>query len=452
MDTPSLTTGSHPVLTCAAAFDAMLDEVGQLDPVFMEVAAKREALQALDRVATRVAALKQRVLATAQDVADAEGDRDVAAFLTRTTRSDRATVRREQRLAHACDARWHGLGAALSEGAVNLDQAHVIARGLDDLARTLHDLVGDRSITPAMTPERVTGLLAAGEAHLLEKASEFDPRALARIAAKILEVLVPHVADETEARRLAREDRHARRVTSLTRHRLGDGTTVIKARVPDATASRLMTNLEAFTNPRKQQELADEAAGGPAAGPTEGRFRAADATGEPLPYDLRLGRAFCSLLESLDPGSLPLHGGLATTLVITADVRTLVHGLGHGTLHTGEAVSAGELRRLACTAGLVPAVLGTGSHVLDLGLTARLFSPAQRRALALRDKHCRARGCDIPATWCEAHHLRPWSDLGPTDLANGILLCSRHHHLAHDERYVHERLPDGDLVFTRRRR
>jgi hypothetical protein len=38
---------------------------------------------------------------------------------------------------------------------------------------------------------------------------------------------------------------------------------------------------------------------------------------------------------------------------------------------------------------------------------------------------CRGRGCGNPR-----HHLTPWSHGGPTDLANGCLLCSFHHHLA----------------------
>jgi hypothetical protein len=106
---------------------------------------------------------------------------------------------------------------------------------------------------------------------------------------------------------------------------------------------------------------------------------------------------------------------------------------------------------LACTAQIVPAVLGGDSEILDLGRTRRLFSPAQRKALRLRDQRCRGEGCTIPATWTEAHHLQSWHTGGPTDLVNAILLCSHHHHRAHDDRYQIDRLPDGDLRFTRRR-
>jgi hypothetical protein len=57
----------------------------------------------------------------------------------------------------------------------------------------------------------------------------------------------------------------------------------------------------------------------------------------------------------------------------------------------------------------------------------------------------------MPATYCEAHHLHPWSTGGHTDLNDGILLCSWHHHRAHEtQTYTTNRLPNGDLKFTRR--
>jgi hypothetical protein len=57
----------------------------------------------------------------------------------------------------------------------------------------------------------------------------------------------------------------------------------------------------------------------------------------------------------------------------------------------------------------------------------------------------------VPATWCEAHHLKPWAHGGRTDLDAGILLCSFHHHRAHDPTYDITRAPNGDLEFIRRR-
>ncbi|WP_457208669.1 DUF222 domain-containing protein, partial [Nocardioides sp. P5_C9_2] len=160
---------------------------------------------------------------------------------------------------------------------------------------------------------------------------------------------------------------------------------------------------------------------------------------------------FCALLEHLDPTRLPVHGGTATSVIITMDLEALKTGLGVATTSTGDRITAAEARRLACTAKIIPAVLGGTSEILDLGRSQRLYQAAQRRAMGLRDGGCRAEGCDIPAAWCDAHHLTPWSQGGNTDLEDGVLLCSHHHHRAHDDRYLHDRLPNGDLRFHRRR-
>ena len=136
--------------------------------------------------------------------------------------------------------------------------------------------------------------------------------------------------------------------------------------------------------------------------------------------------------------------------MVTIDLQALADQLGVATVGDTP-ITADQARRLACTAGILPVVLGGESQVLNLGRSRRLFSPAQRKALALRDQTCRAEGCDIPAAWCEAHHAgTPWAAGGRTDLADGVLLCSWHHHRAHDHRYHSIRLPGGDLRFHRR--
>jgi hypothetical protein len=71
--------------------------------------------------------------------------------------------------------------------------------------------------------------------------------------------------------------------------------------------------------------------------------------------------------------------------------------------------------------------------------------------MAIRDKECTTEGCSIPAAWCEAHHWRkPWSHGGRTDLAHGKLLCSFHHHRAHDPTWQVHHHPNGATTFHRR--
>lgn len=94
----------------------------------------------------------------------------------------------------------------------------------------------------------------------------------------------------------------------------------------------------------------------------------------------------------------------------------------------GTPVPMGSITHLLCDAAIQLMLTDDRGAPLRLGREQRLFSKHQRRALIARDRHCRAPGCDIPATWCEAHHVVPWSSGGYTDVGNAILLCSFHHH------------------------
>ncbi len=421
-----------------------------LDPTYLSTADKRDLLVALTRLETRVTAAKLAVIAGSEDVADADGARDVAAWLTSTCQVDRTTARRQQRLARALATKRPALADRLARGEVNLEQAQVIATGLDKL--------------PADVPAEVK---TKAEEHLVAQAADHPPRELRILTRRVLDVVAPDLGEEEERKALEAEEAEARKKTRLFTRSHGDGSTSVIARVPDLVASRLLTHLQAYLNPRTERSSvkADPSQTHRGSGAGEGGLRRVGAPptdvatqgdvladdGEPTPYDVRLGHAFCSLLEHLDPHRLPIHGGDATSVVVTIDHDTLRTGLGLATTSTGEVITASEARRLACTAGILPAVLDGKTRVLDLGRTQRLFTPAQRKALAIRDRECRADGCDIPAAWCEAHHETPWSQGGPTDLDNALLLCSFHHHRAHDPTYHQTKLPNGDHRYHRRR-
>ena len=404
----------HPVLAAVAMIEAALKDVADVDPTFMRTEDKQIASLRLSELASRIEELKLRVLQSAGDVAEQTAARDAAAWLSHAARLDRQATRREARLAEALDRRWTAVGAAVREGAVNLDQAAVIVHALDDLPSD----VGAE-------------LRRKAEARLVELAGEFGPRELRILGRRMLDAIAADVADEQERKALEREQATAVRRTFLTSRRNGDGTTDLRIRISDLAADRLHTYLSAFTSPRRTPK------------PSE-------AIHDRRPYHQKLGHAFVAFLESVDPTRMPLHGGDATTVIVNVAHGQLVSGL--GTALVGDTpITAGEARRLACNAGTIPAVLGGASEILDLGRLRRLFSPAQRKAMAVRDQRCRAEGCDIPAAWCEAHHAAaPWSAGGRTDLADGVLLCSWHHHRAHDHRYDARRLPSGDVRFRRR--
>ncbi len=122
----------------------------------------------------------------------------------------------------------------------------------------------------------------------------------------------------------------------------------------------------------------------------------------------------------------------AATIVVRMSLESLLSGLGEAHIDGIEQpISAKTARKLAADAQIIPAVLGSNSEVLDLGTPRRLFTRAQRIALAERDDGCAWAGCRRPPSYTEAHHIRWWSLGGATDLRNGTLLCSMHHHRVH---------------------
>ena len=427
---------THPIVACATDLSGLLKGVAGVNPTFMSTEDKAAALRGLARVEAQVAELRLRVLADAGDLAVSTAAKDAAGWLAQHTRVRFDTARADLVLAVALDREHPVLAAAMRVGEVNLAQAHVIRRALAAL--------------PASVDADV---LTRAEVSLVAQAAAFGPKGLGRLGRHVLEVVAPQVADEAEARRLAELEAHAAQLTRFTMRRQGDGTTRISGRLPDATATRLATFLEAYANPRKDHPTgADNAA--------EGDERDEGDPFTRLPYPRRMGEALCQFLESIDITRLPIHGGDATTLVVTisldalrAELATadlLGSGLVPGDELTGDLITATHARRLACTAKIIPAVLGGDTIPLDLGRTRRLFTPGQRKALLIRDTTCRAEGCDIPGTWCEAHHLDPWTTGGNTNLTNALLLCSHHHHRAHDNTYRNDRHPNGDLRFHRR--
>jgi hypothetical protein len=155
--------------------------------------------------------------------------------------------------------------------------------------------------------------------------------------------------------------------------------------------------------------------------------------------DQRRGDALVDLCRRAVRGSAPwTPSGVKATVLVTIgvdDLRARTRpGVVVGGLVGGALLGPETVRKLACVAAVIPAVLGADGQVLDLGRTRRLFSPGQVQALWLRDRHCTFPGCPTPASWCDAHHLTHWVDGGPTDLGNAALLCGRHHTIVHRDR------------------
>ena len=415
----------HPIEGCVSALAAALDAAVGSSPAYLSAGAKRHVLKELSRQIGRLEGLRLAVLAAAGDVAEEEGARSPGAWLAVEAKLERPEGRQLQKLAEALDKRYLLVAGGLLDGEVSRPQAHSIVVAMDELPKDLDQ-----------------ALRAQAEKYLVEKAAEFGPRELRILGRRILDVVAPAVAEKYERDALERAERRARLRMRVTRRELGEGLVRITADLPTLHADLLLTQLHAFSSPRRDH-LEKEGLGV--------IDRRDPESGERVPYSRLLAQGFCSLLERLPKSAAPRQGGDAASLVITIDHEKLLRDLGVARLSTGHAISVGEARRLACNAGILPMVLAGGSQPLDVGRKKRFHTPAMRKALAVRDRECRANGCEIPAAWCEAHHVIAWADArGPTNVDDALLLCSYHHHRAHDTRYDTSRLPNGDLRFHRR--
>ena len=131
-------------------------------------------------------------------------------------------------------------------------------------------------------------------------------------------------------------------------------------------------------------------------------------------------------------------------------LETLEGRLKAAHLDTGESISPSAARRLACEAGIIPAVLGGKSEVLDLGRGKRLASDAQRIVKTIEAGGCEIDGCHAPPGTTHLHHQERWADGGNTNINDLITICPPHHTRAHDQRYNMTKLPTGKYTFHRR--
>lgn len=134
----------------------------------------------------------------------------------------------------------------------------------------------------------------------------------------------------------------------------------------------------------------------------------------------------------LDHADTPQVGGEKPHIMYLSDPEALAGVAGglHETLN-GDIVDIDTLRMIACDCSISRIVLGPDSEVLDVGRKTRVWSPAQRRAIIARDRHCQGPGCERDPRWCDIHHIDHWADGGTTGVDKGVLLCRPCHTIEH---------------------
>ena len=121
------------------------------------------------------------------------------------------------------------------------------------------------------------------------------------------------------------------------------------------------------------------------------------------------------------------------------DANTLAHGVHNDTVcefGSGTSIPVQMARRLLCEAAEIYVANLDGERVLlNLGRSKRQASREQRRALRTQYTTCAFDDCTVGFSKCEVHHVEFFEREGPTDYANLVPLCGRHHHLVHEGRW-----------------
>lgn len=260
-------------------------------------------------------------------------------------------------------------------------------------------------------------LVAEAAAMLSDEAATTDPDRLLTRAREVRDAL--DEAGVTVREELLRSRRSLRRIDTR------DGMKRLVWDYDPETAGIVDEIYDRATSPRR---------GGPRFVDAAVADRAERIARDPRTTEQLASDAFAEVLRqgaSVDPAVL-LKSGVPSVRVLVSE-HALASGVGHGVVEgSGEALDLATVARLACAGGIQAVKVDARGRILDLGREQRLFSTTQRTALAVRDGGCLWPDCDRPPSWCEAHHIDPWSHGGRTDLDRGVLVCRFHHLQLHN--------------------
>lgn len=310
---------------------------------------------------------------------------------------------------------WHEpLRRARLRGAITSEQHEAVRRGLGEPP------AGDTAGEDAAICE----VWAIAAEQLISDAASFPVEELRRRARAVRDTLDPAGAEERFAARFdARQFRMYQDADGIWHGRLT---------FDDEMALWVRSIMDAALRPRR---------GGPRFMTTEERAAAVALVDDPrsndqLAYDLVVDLLRSGALADASDVFGARQPGVRIVVVSDAvgprDVRGRLLATGHAE-DGGDPLPGSIIDRNICMSGTLEVTVDSCGNPLDVGREQRLFTPRQRKALAVRDGGCMAPGCCVPAAYCEAHHCDHWhEDLGRTDIDRGVLLCRFHHLLLHN--------------------
>ncbi|WP_115790076.1 HNH endonuclease signature motif containing protein [Arthrobacter silvisoli] len=423
------------------------------------------SLESLERVQSRLHAVREGLLVMASQLAEAMEDdggvsgsgwrpparelaqRSVAAEIAAATRMSDRTVQRQMGQAVELADRFPVTFDALSAGRISLAHARVI----QDAGTVLEDAASR----------------ARYEEAVLECAFRQAPGRVRRLAVR--------EAEKVQSGPLADRHERARKDRRVWVNPLPDGMAELGAVLPAVVAygihDRLTRMAQAHADAAKEHDYATENGAGAQAGRGAGASRTMDQLRADLLADV--------LLRGAPTGHDTREGILSAITArvdITVPAHTLMGSEGHGAASgpgTDEPGADGTAER-GSASGFRGAAELDGRHPIDPD-TARILAGAApgwnrvftdpvngtvlavdryrpgedlRRLLRARDSRCRFPGCGIKARDLDLDHTHDAALGGATEAANLAALCRRHHTLKHHSGWTTRQSGNGNLEWT----
>ncbi|KQP56653.1 HNH endonuclease signature motif containing protein [Agreia sp. Leaf283] len=295
--------------------------------------------------------------------------------------------------------------------------------------------ITERMQSGEISPDRFEALRAG----LGGKADDVSPEALAAAADRILEYLHPLDAPEL----VYRDARNARAL--LDRESVAENEREMQAR----QEAKIWTDRDGMVHLRASFAPEDGAwfkntldlllgprIGGPRLVHGKAATMAKALEDDPRTTEQIRASVLVALLKAgalVDENALLAQKRPTVQVVVRADELTRPNSDGVAFIEgTGIPVSMKTIDRLVCDTGIVPVIVDSAGAPLDLGREVRLFTAKQRLAIASLQGGCVVAGCNAPPSFCEVHHIDPWSEGGKTDVEDGVLLCRFHHMHLHN--------------------
>ena len=306
------------------------------------------------------------------------------------------------------------IARAVAAGTLSLDAADAIRKALGD-------------IDDAVTGEQLT---AAAET-LIADAGRLNADQLFRKAR--------HTRDALDTDGIARREKQRRDLRFFKIWTRQDGMVGGSFLLDPENGATITTAFDTILSPRR---------GGPRFVDKAGKARAEALLADERSTEQIAADAFVGMVRiavDADPGTMFGARRPAVRVIVTdtnLQTRSGHGGARHGRIGHGrieghpDPISLDTIERHLCDTGTVPVKFDDDGQCINVGRTQRLFTERQRIGMAVRDGGCRFPGCDRPPSWCEAHHIDHWQrDDGNTNIADGVLLCRRHHLLVHNNHW-----------------